>query len=449
MRTPSPAAPRSFRRQMVVLTTCITAVAMLLLTVVLQLILRRPQPGAAWTACWRTVPTPSATRWRPRRPATGSTSPTTGSTPASSCTTRPGAPVGGTPPLGWGCLRGPSATGRDAAPDRRRGPPARQALHHRPRDGGRGGGLRAPGALRGGRALRADRQPGHRVLATAAAAAIAAWVTSRALEPVAVLSRTAAEWSEHDLGRRFGLGAPTNEITALAATLDTLLDKVSRRDPLRAAAHLRARPRAAHPPHRRPGDGRPRAPRRGPVPRRARDDGGGRRRCAPHGHHHHDAPGGGQDRGGDAGCRVQLAGRRRRRGAPHGGARPGGPGGLGGRPAHRGTAGDPGPGPDPRRGERRALRPVAGRRLLPVPGGATGAASTAGFGDVRVAIEDDGPGIDEATDDVFAPGTTSSGGSGAGLGLAIARRMARSVGGELVLARPQGPTRFELRLPRA
>ncbi|WP_457208124.1 sensor histidine kinase, partial [Nocardioides sp. P5_C9_2] len=75
--------------------------------------------------------------------------------------------------------------------------------------------------------------------------------------------------------------------------------------------------------------------------------------------------------------------------------------------------------------------------------------TAAGSGDVRLLVEDDGPGIEDPTDDVFLPGTSSSGGSGAGLGLAIARRMARSVGGEVTLARPQGPTRFELRLPRA
>ena len=64
-------------------------------------------------------------------------------------------------------------------------------------------------------------------LATAAAAGIAASVTTRALKPVALLAQTATDWSEHDLSRRFELGSPTNEITALAATLDTLLDKVT------------------------------------------------------------------------------------------------------------------------------------------------------------------------------------------------------------------------------
>lgn len=62
------------------------------------------------------------------------------------------------------------------------------------------------------------------VLVAAAAAAV---VSRRALAPVEDMARTADEWSEHDLGRRFDLGPPTNEIRALAVTLDGLLDKVA------------------------------------------------------------------------------------------------------------------------------------------------------------------------------------------------------------------------------
>jgi signal transduction histidine kinase len=65
------------------------------------------------------------------------------------------------------------------------------------------------------------------LLATAAAAAIAAWTMRRALRPVAEMAATASDWSEHDLGRRFAMGPPTNEIRARAATLDALLDRVS------------------------------------------------------------------------------------------------------------------------------------------------------------------------------------------------------------------------------
>ncbi|WP_018500806.1 ATP-binding protein [Parafrankia discariae] len=59
------------------------------------------------------------------------------------------------------------------------------------------------------------------------AAGSAAWISRRVLSPVEKMARTADEWSEHDLDRRFALGAPTNEIRALGSTLDGLLDKVA------------------------------------------------------------------------------------------------------------------------------------------------------------------------------------------------------------------------------
>lgn len=56
---------------------------------------------------------------------------------------------------------------------------------------------------------------------------LAAWATRRALAPVGAMARTAEDWSEHDLGRRFDLGSPTNEIRSLGHTLDGLLDRVA------------------------------------------------------------------------------------------------------------------------------------------------------------------------------------------------------------------------------
>jgi signal transduction histidine kinase len=41
------------------------------------------------------------------------------------------------------------------------------------------------------------------------------------------MTRQAADWGEHDLDRRFSLGQPRDELTELAATLDGLLDRVS------------------------------------------------------------------------------------------------------------------------------------------------------------------------------------------------------------------------------
>jgi len=47
-----------------------------------------------------------------------------------------------------------------------------------------------------------------------------------ALRPVADMTERAADWSEHDLHRRFALGPPRDELTALAATLDGLLERI-------------------------------------------------------------------------------------------------------------------------------------------------------------------------------------------------------------------------------
>ncbi len=58
--------------------------------------------------------------------------------------------------------------------------------------------------------------------------AVAAHVLiSRSLGQVAYMTRQAEAWSVADTGRRFGLGPPRDEFTRLAATLDALLDRVA------------------------------------------------------------------------------------------------------------------------------------------------------------------------------------------------------------------------------
>lgn len=52
------------------------------------------------------------------------------------------------------------------------------------------------------------------------------WILRRALKPVASMTADAADWSEHNLDRRFSMGEPHDEITQLAATLDALLGRL-------------------------------------------------------------------------------------------------------------------------------------------------------------------------------------------------------------------------------
>jgi signal transduction histidine kinase len=53
------------------------------------------------------------------------------------------------------------------------------------------------------------------------------WALAAGLRPVAQMTAQAAEWSEHDLDRRFALGPPHDELTQLAATLDGLLGRLA------------------------------------------------------------------------------------------------------------------------------------------------------------------------------------------------------------------------------
>jgi signal transduction histidine kinase len=69
---------------------------------------------------------------------------------------------------------------------------------------------------------------------------------------------------------------------------------------------------------------------------------------------------------------------------------------------------------------------------------------------VLVHLDDDGPGIpEELRDAVFEPGQTRTDGNGAGLGLALARRLARATGGEVeAISHPGGTgARLRVRLP--
>jgi signal transduction histidine kinase len=58
-------------------------------------------------------------------------------------------------------------------------------------------------------------------------AAAAGWLLNSSLRPVRRMTRQAAAWSEHDLDHRFDLGEPHDELTELAATLDQMLERLA------------------------------------------------------------------------------------------------------------------------------------------------------------------------------------------------------------------------------
>jgi len=56
--------------------------------------------------------------------------------------------------------------------------------------------------------------------------ALSRWLIGRALRPVARMTARAAAWGEHDLSQRFFVGEPRDEIGSLAAVFDALLGRL-------------------------------------------------------------------------------------------------------------------------------------------------------------------------------------------------------------------------------
>lgn len=276
-------------------------------------------------------------------------------------------------------------------------------------------------------------------LATAAAAAIAAWVTTRALRPVGVLAQTATDWSEHDLSRRFELGEPTNEITALAATLDTLLDKVSsaiyaeQRLTADLAHELRTPLTAVQ-------GAADLALLQGGLPPETCET---LQEISRASHRMADTITTLLDvaRTADTLRRAGSCSIAEVVGAVTADLPTDGPTVLVAVVDHHVAASHA--------VTVRALAPVVANALRFAEHTVTITVEPSNRGAVEVVVEDDGPGVTGDPDLVFEPGVTSVGGSGAGLGLSIARRMARSVGGDLVLDETGATTRFVLALPRA
>lgn len=60
-----------------------------------------------------------------------------------------------------------------------------------------------------------------------AIAALSRWLIRRALRPVAQMTAQAADWGEHDLSRRFFAGEPHDELSTLASVFDDLLARLA------------------------------------------------------------------------------------------------------------------------------------------------------------------------------------------------------------------------------
>lgn len=69
---------------------------------------------------------------------------------------------------------------------------------------------------------------------------------------------------------------------------------------------------------------------------------------------------------------------------------------------------------------------------------------------VEIVVSDDGPGLPQGLDpeQLFAAGARSADSTGAGLGLALARRVTRGLGGDVRVTSAREPTSFTLTLPR-
>ncbi len=65
------------------------------------------------------------------------------------------------------------------------------------------------------------------VILLAAVTVLTHWILGKALLPVSRMTEDAEAWSDHDLDKRFDLGEPYDELTRLAATLDALLERLS------------------------------------------------------------------------------------------------------------------------------------------------------------------------------------------------------------------------------
>ena len=275
---------------------------------------------------------------------------------------------------------------------------------------------------------------------------LALWMLRAALRPVASMTADAESWSEHDPDRRFAAGEPYDEISQLAATLDGLLDRLaaSLRREQRFSAEMSHELRTPLAKIRAESELALRRERQSGEYRRAletvvgnatqmtaiietlvaaaqSENGLARGHC-------------------DAGPMLESLAERSCDDTE---------GGI--------------------RIERRVPdvrlvlgvdADIAARILQPVvdnacrlAGSVVGLSARRGGGGVEIHVDDDGPGVrDDERDSIFEPGVRGSAGAegghdGAGLGLALARRLARAAGGEIEVRPATDGGHFTVSLP--
>jgi signal transduction histidine kinase len=267
---------------------------------------------------------------------------------------------------------------------------------------------------------------------------IARRVTSQALAPVTQMAARAADWSEHDLTHRFDLGPARDELSQLGETLDHLLDRVA----MAIRSEQRLTSELAHE-LRTPLTAIQGSADLGLI-RGVADDqtraelveiSKAARTMAEVITTLVDVARDPTAAGASAACRVDDVIDALRQSVP----------------AHLDLVEDvvessariAGP------------RPLILRAIAPVLDNAVShAASTITVRAVdlphvvAISIIDDGPGIDAGMrEQIFEVGASGTGGTGLGLG--IAQRVARSLGGEIVVEAPASGATFTIRLPRA
>ena len=264
---------------------------------------------------------------------------------------------------------------------------------------------------------------------------LAGLIVRRALAPVAAMTATAVAWSHERPDRRFGLGSARDEITGLAAVLDGLLDRVDRaiRAEQRLTAEVAHELRTPLTVMRGEAELGVATPRLRKAERErferivaAADDMGSAMTTLLDA-----ARGSGSTATADVGAVLTSLAARGGLALPIQVA-PTATGLIAAVPAD-----------------------VLGRALGPLVENAARYGRTAvrlsaqRQGDrVAVTVEDDGAGVQEEVGDVFEPGVRDSASEGAGLGLALARRLARSVGGDAVLV-SRAPAVFGVVVPAA